>query len=209
MKKAVLVLLIVCFSTVAFAQEVSTQNRLGIFTGYYIPSGKVKDGLDMDFNPSMNYGIEYSYAVDDMFSIGMFLENRSFSTDSSTFVIIGTSDTVDLKFKGTSTIFGVSGTVSSDIEDMQVFATGKLGYALNKLKGDIDTSFAGSFSEDESKSTLAVILEAGARYKFTNMADLGFSVKYTYNKQDFGSDYLEDSIDLGGIAFIIGAGYRF
>lgn len=209
MKKIAFVFMIVCLSTAAFAQEISQKNRIGIFTGYFIPNGKVRDGVDMEFNPSMNYGIEYSYAMDDIFSIGMFLENREFNTDSMTFYFVGTSDTMDVKFKGNSVIFGVSGTVAKDTRDIQIFATGKLGYAINRLKVNIDTSFTDPFSEDVTKTTLAIILEAGARYKFTNMVDLGLSAKYTYNRQDFGSDNLNDSVDLGGIALAIGVGYSF
>ncbi len=209
MKKVLLVFMIVCLSTVAFAQGSVEKQRVGFFTGYFIPAGEVKDGLNMGFNSSMNYGIEYSYAISRILSLGVFLERRAFETDRNDFYLTGSSDTFDVRFKGTSTILGISGTVTHDIETIQLFASGKLGYAMNKIKYDLNTNFAGSFSDDSDKITFAVIMEAGARHRFDNNIDVGLFAKYTYNKQDFGNNVLEDSVDLGGFAMMAGVGYSF
>ena len=157
--------------------------RLGAHFGKYSPS---------DIESGNSIGLEYSFNVSDNLFAGGFFDHNTADYDVCYDLGMGYDECVTGSV--TSNIFGALVGGKHDLgNNIELYGAGKLGLALTS--GDFVAS-----------DDIAIIFEAGARYRVNPQFDIGANLRYMILEATADDD---NSYKLGGTTISIAAGISF
>ncbi|GHS89480.1 hypothetical protein FACS189487_09770 [Campylobacterota bacterium] len=163
------------------------KNRIDANLGVFLPIGG--DGVDLDFDTGVNFGIGYTRFLTEEIGAGVFVDSYSFKANKA--------------FDISSTLVGAQVVFQKAFQEGTAYGALKVGRASATAKPDFDGLSKDSFDG----SGTGFIIEVGTRKKLTESIDAGLSGKYKYLKMDF--DGIEGELDLSGFALAVNLGVAF
>lgn len=202
MKKVIILLVLVCFATSAFAYD-GRKMTASVSLGPYLPTeSSLSGGADTEIGFTLSG--DFHYYLNDYFGIGAFIMYNAFTLEDFD---AGTVTDIETTFK--SIILGVSASFRYPIEKFDFYVLGGVGIAFNDFEQEYKRSGI-KYTASQDETGIAFKAEAGARYYITDMVSLGASGGYVFNEMDV--DYYnggKETEKLSGVTIAFTAGFSF